>query len=164
MLHSGYFSHCTKISTPQIYSVLRRLANKGFVSAKEEREGNAPPRIVYTIEKRGREALTKIAKDNAIVRDEVVFQFDVILSAMAHLDALSTEQCLSVLNERMKAVEHELDDCRAVAKDVIRNDRFPGLGRAIFAHRNKYLKSEIQWLKNLQNDIRAKGWEAFVKG
>lgn len=163
-LDSGYLAHCARISTPQIYSVLRRLAERGLVSAKEERNGNAPPRTVYKIEQRGREALLQIIKEQPAAREDSLFAFDIILSAMAHVQVLSKAECLSVVTNRMRMVENQLADCQEASKSLGPNDLLPGLTRAVHDHRSQHLQCEMQWLKGLERRIREKGWQAFVSG
>lgn len=162
-IDTGYLSHCARISTPQIYSVLRRLAERELVSAKEEREGNAPPRTVYKIEQKGREALSELIRDQPNSRENTLFEFDMILSAMAHVEGLGTAQSLSVVAQRIRMVESQLVKCRKVSQSVDSGDRLPGLAQAVYDHRTRHLKSEMQWLKNLENMIREKGWESFVR-
>ena len=161
-LDRGHLAHCTSMSTPQIYSVLRRLKGQGLVSAKRETKTNAPPRTVYSITNEGKAALARMLGDEGMASQRVLFQFDAVLSAMGYIEGLRTAQSLDVLEARIRAVEAQLEVCRKAWESDCSKDPAPGLVRSIFDHRKAYLEGESRWLQDLAKEVQVKGWASFA--
>ena len=161
-LDTSYLAHCTSISTPQIYAVLRGLEQRGFVDAKEERDHNAPPRTVYTITSEGIDYLSRMLKDGDIVSQRVLFDFDTVLSAMGHIQGLGTEECLAVVRGRLVILERQLGDCQRAWETTCCLEPAPELARAVFNHRRGYLEGELRWLQELEKEIQENGWATFA--
>jgi len=56
----GYFEKrgiemWTRVKTPSVYKTLQRLEKKGFITGKMKKEGNNPPRKVFSITNEGNE-------------------------------------------------------------------------------------------------------------
>ncbi len=161
-LDKGHLAHCTSISTPQIYAVLRRLEAQGLVSAKKESETNAPPRTVYAITKEGRKALSRMIEDEGMASQRLMFQFDAVLSAMGYIEGLRTSQCQAVLRARIGVVEAQLEECRTAWESDCSQGSAPGLVRSIFDHRRAHLEGELRWLRRLAKEIQGRGWASFI--
>ncbi len=161
-LNTSYLAHCTSISTPQVYAVLRDLQQRGLVDAKEERENNAPPRTVYSITEQGRATLFQLLRDESLVGQRILFDFDTVLSAMGHLRQLSTDKCLAVVRSRLAVVDKQLEDCQRAWDRVSASEPLPEVARAICHHRRGYLEAEQRWLQGLERDVAEKGWAWFT--
>ena len=56
-------SNAIRIGKANAYQLLAKLEDQGFVSHVEQREGNRPPRLVYSITAAGKSEMLRLVKD-----------------------------------------------------------------------------------------------------
>jgi len=130
---------CTNIKKPTAYYVLDRLAQEGYVTQTEQREGNRPPRKVYRITPEGETYLQTLLRQNLSEVNWPTFAVDV---GLAFLEALPAEEVRRLLSERLEKVEEYL----AHVNDL-KQPHSPSL-QTVIGHHIALLKAERDWLAN----------------
>ncbi|GEM_PF-305094 len=153
-----------KVSQPHIYYVLEKLQKAGYLSSKEERVGNTPPRTVYTITEKGRGALKTMLTSDKFLYENYCFDFYVVLATLGFTMQLSEEESLSIVKRRKKIVERFIASMGNSQEIREARDYYGPIARAIYEHRLKTLRNEQKWLETMISDIHKSGWEAFAKG
>jgi DNA-binding PadR family transcriptional regulator len=127
------------------YKLLSKMEEEGWVKAREEREGNRPPRRVYAITSEGEAAFHRMLRKSLAAYPTPEFPSVV---ALDFLDHLPPDEAVSLLEQRRGIVEkrsHELD---AVPDSVRRMH----LGME-YLHR--YYSAELEWIDEIIGSIDA---------
>lgn len=141
----------TDISVGALYGAIKRLAGDGLLTeVRTEREGNFPERQVYAITEAGRDVLTSLHQSTLL---EVHHRPDPFDLAFARLDPGRLDDLPRTIQERLDA--HE----RLLAATEANNERArPWLSigeELVISHGEHRLRSEIDWLRTLQNSLPA---------
>jgi len=99
-----------RISKTGVYGRIKILDERGWVKSVKIRDGNMPERTEYELTSKGRERLCKMV--DACIRSGGFYFVD-FNAAMAFADALSREQLLDCLNDRLARATEERDHLRA---------------------------------------------------
>jgi len=122
-----------------LYDSLRRMSDRGLISAREEREGNRPPRQVFSITPDGEQTFQGLLRDDLATFRPAPLQGEV---GLAFLDVLSQEETAALLRKRLDAAAEALRQA-AVAAD------HPGSMSPALEHRRVHLETEVKWLESL---------------
>ncbi|MFF4159697.1 PadR family transcriptional regulator [Streptomyces sp. NPDC001678] len=132
-----------------IYHALRQLAKEGLLEATEIEEW--PGRVDYQLTEEGDEAFFRLLLD-ALKRPE--HRPDTLGAGLALMPALSREQAIGALRERLATLEEERDALRAE----------PGSARrgALFGHlselrrlRTQAVEGSVEWTRDLLDRLAA---------
>lgn len=123
------------------YYELNRMEAEGLVlSHKEEQEGR-PPRRVFTVTPRGKEAFFQMLRD-ALARPDVGATAGDI--GLMFLDWLPAEEAVALLARRVELLRATLEACRTIPSHP------PGSAvHLTLAHLKARLEFEIQWHESL---------------
>jgi len=125
-----------QITRPTAYRLLSSLADKGWVTSREEQEGNRPSRRVYAITLQGEEAFQRLLRQSLAGYRPVDLLGD---AALLFLDALPTAEALTLLRERRAAVASLLQAACTGEQDAD--------GSAWLLQRRRYhLTTELGWV------------------
>ncbi len=157
-----YAERWVRISQPHIYYVLEKLKKAKYLTSREEKVGNTPPRTVYTITEKGRRALETMLHSDKFLWEDYSLDFYVVLAMLGFTRSLSPEESVAIIEKRKKIV----DGLIAATPDLLGDDsvwsRFGPIGQAIFEHHQKALKTELRWLEKILSRIHEDSWEAFA--
>ena len=131
--HLGDAVHLKK---PTAYRLLNSMAEDGWVTYREEREGNRPPRRVYALTPEGEAAFQRLLRENLTGFQPVVFPANV---GLLFLDLLPAEEVQELLLERRKKVASVL----RMTRD---HDMHQGSSELILLHQTRHLETEMEWL------------------
>ncbi len=132
----------SSIKPSTAYSVLDRLATRGFVTAAFERLGRRPERKVYSLTEAGRERFLSLLRENLRSADLPTHPGD---QGLLFLHALPNEEVLALLAERRAATES-----LRPALERLRDNHAPGsTGRLVAEHRIAHLEAELAWLESV---------------
>lgn len=129
-------STCTDLKKPTAYLALERLAQRGWVSEQEIREGRRPPRKVYSITPEGEAEFRKLLALNLSTYTPSKFPQDL---GLAFADALPPHQVTQLLERRREMLQSELDTARLAPPH-------PGTLQFLVEHSIVHLTSELEWL------------------
>ena len=132
----GANAHLTK---PTVYRLLNSMADKGWVTGREEQEGKRPSRRVYAITPAGEDAFQRLLRQSLAGYRPLDLLGD---AALLFLDALSTGEALALLRERRTAVA-------ALLQAVQERDEPPGGAAWLLERRRTHLATELGWMEEL---------------
>ena len=81
---------CTDIKKPTAYFLLDKMAKQGWITMRETREGNRPPRRVYRVTAKGEALYQKLLRENLSDFIAAKFPGDV---GLAYADDLDPRKC-----------------------------------------------------------------------
>jgi len=138
-LHEAIDSHLgvgVQLAKPTAYRLLSSMAEDGWVTSREEQEGNRPPRRVYAITPQGEIAFQRLLRENLANYQPSDFTCHI---GLAFLDELSAEEALPLLQRRRAAMEELSDATRA-------HGEHPGSLQLILERQVHLLAAELDWL------------------
>src|SRR5512139_2641425 len=102
---------CTDIKKPSAYFLLDKMAKQGWITMRETREGNRPPRRVYRLTARGEVQYQQLLRDNLGSFIAAKFPGDV---GLAYADDLDPQEVLTLLAKRRTGLLARLEETRRV--------------------------------------------------
>ncbi len=140
--HLGTSVHLKK---PTAYRLLNQMSDDGWVTYREEREGNRPPRRVYAITAQGEGAFQRLLRESLADYKTVDFVGNI---GLLFLDAVPAEETSSLLQNRRAAVESLLQTVQA-------HEGLDGGFRLVLEHQERHLTTELEWLDEVITRIKA---------
>jgi DNA-binding PadR family transcriptional regulator len=134
-----------QLTKPTAYRFLNQMADEGYISASEEKDGNRPVRNVYSITSKGKEVF-KAMLSKSLANYEPTPSHNTI--AIAFLDTLSPEETLPLLEERKNKIHKLLE---GFSGDMDHSGSFSYM----ISHQIRHLRTELEWLSEIiehQND------------
>ena len=152
----------TNIAFGSIYFALKKLTEEGFVEkVGTEQEGGRPSRTVYRITDAGREEFLRLLREVWGNVERQTFEFDIGLSFMG---ALPIEEVKGYLRKRVTHLEHILQYLDAHQAEELADEHVPNrLASAVFDHSRVHLKAELDWTRELLQDVEQGAYDAEVK-
>ena len=147
----GFFWHATH---PQIYTCLRKLESRGFVTFTHELQPSGPARKIYTITADGKRFLLD-SLSNVIQPFEVKFP---LLVAMFHGSELGKEHWISILESQLEEQKAKLQLYQDIRKEIPTVD--PDQNLSVFLKLRTvefgigYQKYFINWLKETLEELK----------
>ena len=149
--HMGMSVHLMK---PTAYNLLKKMADDGWVTHKEEREGSRPPRRIYTITPQGEAAFLRMLRESLADYKSTEFHSDI---SLAFMDAIPSEEVLPLLKKRRSIIENLL-------QAVTDHDVHPGSFQLMIEHQVRHLSTELEWLDEVIARIRTNSDQTPIRG
>jgi len=156
-LHEAIDSHLgmgVQLTKPTAYRLLSNMAEDGWVTFREEQEGNRPPRRVYAITPQGEVAFQQLLRENLANYQPSDFTCHI---GLAFLDELSAEEALPLLHRRHTGMEALLESTRA-------HGEHPGSLQLMLERQVHLLIAELEWLDTVIARLRNAQDETGVQG
>jgi DNA-binding PadR family transcriptional regulator len=156
-LHEAIDSHLgmgVQLTKPTAYRLLGNMTEDGWVTFREEQEGNRPPRRVYAITPQGEVAFQRLLRENLANYQPSDFTCHI---GLAFLDQLSSEEALPLLHRRRAVMEELLDSTRA-------HGEHPGSLQLMLERQVYLLAAELEWLGIVIARLRNPQDETGVQG
>lgn len=134
--------HLTK---PAVYDLLKRMADEGWITHKEEREGKRPPRRVYSITSQGEVAFQEMLRESLADYKPAEFRSDI---SLAFMDVLPPGEVTPLLKKRRSAIEDRM-------QKVSSHAQHPGSFQLVIEHQLRHLSIELEWLDEVIKRIRS---------
>ena len=125
-----------------VYAILKRLAERGWVSAEAEREGNYPERATYSLSAEGTAALPDLVGACVSSGSGTLLP---LLAVLAQVDHLPTHDRTSLLTKLIADRQKALADLQPFIGHE-------GASGAAFELRRRHLTAEVDVLKGLLAD------------
>ncbi len=139
-----------KVRPGSLYHAVERLERDELVTATGvDRQGNRPERTTYEITDAGRDAVRQWVADTVRVPAPEYPRFPLGLS---ELHNLSSAEALTLLDERIAALDAQLVDLDVLA-DTARD--VPELFTVPFAYTRAMIRAELDWLRAFVGRVRA---------
>lgn len=142
----------TDIAFGSIYFALKKLAEEGFVEkVGTTQEGGRPSRTVYRITDVGREEFMHLLRGVWDSVEPQAFSFDIGLTLMS---ALPVDEVKGLLRKRTTHLEHILQYLETHQAEQLADEHVPvSLVSAVFAHHRTHLQAELDWTRDLLQDV-----------
>ena len=121
------------------YKLLGQMADDGWVTYREEREGNRPPRRVYAIAPEGEAAFQQMLSES--LGSYKTPQMPSLI-AYNHIHALPADAAVALLDKRRQTVEQRFQQLEAVPKEMVQ--AHPSM---VYLHR--FYAAELAWLDEM---------------
>ncbi len=131
--HLGASVHLKK---PTAYRLLNEMARNGWITYKEEQEGNRPPRRIYSLTPQGEAAFQRLLRESLADYRPVELLSDV---GLAFLDVLPSAEVLPLLHKRRSVIESLLQMLSV-------HNEHPGSFQLMIEHQRRHLSAELEWL------------------
>lgn len=135
-----------RMSKPNAYKLLNKMEQDGWVTYREEQEGNRPPRRVYRISSKGEIAFQQMLRDSLADYSAPEFPGAVVFNFLELLPAAEAAELLEQRQEKVAAHFTELDQIPVEMRDM-----HPGIEYLI-----RFYRWEIEWLEELISELNAK--------
>jgi DNA-binding PadR family transcriptional regulator len=130
---------CTDLKKPTAYFLLDKMAQNGWISWTEERDGNRPPRRIYQITPEGEGQFQTLLRESLAHYEPVKFTDDI---ALAFSEVLSPAERLDLLSKRRQVLQARLEAVRSTPSH-------PGMAQFVIDHQCVHLESELRWMDEL---------------
>jgi DNA-binding PadR family transcriptional regulator len=138
--HLGTSVHLKK---PTAYRLLNEMADDGWITYREEREGNRPSRRVYAITSQGEATFQQLLRDSLANYKPAESRSDI---SLAFLDVLPGEETLSLLHQRRAVITSLLQ--------TLHTDAHHGSFQLVIDHKVRHLSTELEWLAEIIGRIK----------
>ena len=121
------------------YDLLKKMAQDGWCSVSEEREGNRPPRQVYTITPAGEAMFQTLLRESLAAYKPVQFASDI---SIAFLDVLPRDEARALLQQRRELIAELLAEHNIT-------ETHPGSMQYMLEHQQRHLSTELDWIDTI---------------
>ena len=128
-----------RLSKANAYKLLKKMEAEGWVSYRDEQEGNRPPRRVYAITEEGEAAFQRILRENLASYPVPELPG---AAGLNFLELLPAEEAAALLQERRGKAVLQFDELDAISKDM--REKHPGI-----SYLWRFYQSEIGWLDEI---------------
>jgi DNA-binding PadR family transcriptional regulator len=125
-----------RLTKPNAYKLLHKMERDGWVTYREEQEGNRPSRRVFSITEAGEEAFQKILRESLAAYGAPEFPSAVGLN---YLELLAVEEAVELLLQRRRKIVLHFEAMDAVPEEM--REIHPGI-----EYLWRFYESEIKWL------------------
>jgi DNA-binding PadR family transcriptional regulator len=132
----GELAMCCDLKKPTAYFLLNKMAEAGWITQEEMREGNRPIRHVYRLTAAGEAAYFDLLRANLAAHSNIYFADDI---GLAMLDSLPAIEAIALLLERRAAIGSALTTAQAVPQHG-------GSTQLVIEHQIVHLGSELAWI------------------
>lgn len=139
--------YCSDLKQATAYNLLKRMADKGWVTTHEEQEGNRPPRTVYQITEDGEAIFQQILREN-LAQHTMMRLPDGI--GLAFIEAIPPQEAADLLTQRKAAIQNQLD---LLSQGHVGGHSQGGL-RLILEHQEIHLNAESTWLTHVIQQLK----------
>jgi DNA-binding PadR family transcriptional regulator len=135
----GHLGMGVQLTKPTAYRLLSKMDEDGWVTFREEQEGNRPPRRVYGITQKGEIAFQRLLRENLANYQPLDLTGYI---GLAFLDELSAGEALPLLHRRRAGMEELLESTRA-------HGEHPGSLQLMLERQVHLLVAELEWLDSV---------------
>jgi DNA-binding PadR family transcriptional regulator len=133
-----------RLTKSNAYKILGRMEDDGWVTYREEQEGNRPPRRVYTVTDDGEAAFYRLLRENLSACPSPEFPAAV---GFDFIHALPLEEALVRLEERRQAVEARFRELDAISEEILQS-------HLTLEYLRHFYGSELEWLVGVIDRLR----------
>jgi DNA-binding PadR family transcriptional regulator len=139
------------ISVSSVYTTIRNLSDKGYISGKRYKGVNLPDKTVYSITKEGEAELKK-----SILEYMESIDFDPIKIHIAGfmIYYLKKDEAVNVLLRRIQKFEDYRAEINKKLKHLMDNGLVPDIVLTIIKHNLKLIEAELQTANELLQEVQ----------
>lgn len=133
------------LKRPTAYRLLDKMADKGWITYHEEREGNRPPRRVFAITPAGEKAFQRLLRASLAKFEPVVSPGNI---GLLFLQALPKAEAAALLQARRAKAEGALGQVQA-------HKAHPESASFLLLHQARHLEAELEWLDEVIDQVES---------
>jgi DNA-binding PadR family transcriptional regulator len=142
-LISTHFGISVNITKPTAYRILHKMEADGWITFREEQEGNRPSRRVYSLASSGEAAFQKLLRRSLAEYQPAEHPSMV---SLAFIEMIPAEEALPLMKKRKEIVEGYL-------QKVIEAEKHQGEYHLVIEHQLRHLETELKWIENVIEKI-----------
>lgn len=139
--------YCIDIKQATAYNLLKRMAEKGWVTSSKEQQGNRPPRTVYQISELGEATFQRLLRENLATHTMMRMPDGI---GLAFIEEIPPAEAAHLLSQRQVAIQQEL----AVLQEARQHGHDQGGLLLILEHQELHLNAEIAWLAQVIEKLK----------
>jgi len=128
-----------RLTKPNAYKLLNKMEQDGWITYREEQEGNRPPRRVYKITKEGEIAFQNMLRDSLSAYLIPEFPSTVVFNFLELIPADEAVALLKQRREKIVAYFNEVDEIPAEMREAHLSVEY------LF----RFYQTEIEWLDEI---------------
>jgi DNA-binding PadR family transcriptional regulator len=132
----SHLGAAVELKKPTAYRLLNKMADDGWITFTEEREGKRPPRRVYAIAPEGETAFQYLLRESLAGYEHCGFPG---ATGFLFLHAIPVNEAIPLLEQRRAQVGSFLKEARAHEMDH-------GSLQLVLSHQTRHLETELHWL------------------
>ncbi|MBT3241189.1 MAG: PadR family transcriptional regulator [Chloroflexi bacterium] len=152
-LINSHFNIIINITKPTAYRLLNNMAEDGWISLREEKEGKRPPRHVYSITPKGEKEFQRMLRESLAEYKPIERPNPI---SIAFLQIFPPEEILPHMLKRKSSVESIIEGLIGT-KDHQKNYQL------VFEHQHFHLKAELKWINYTIEKMNSPDWGKDVK-
>ncbi len=133
-----------ELKKPTVYKLLGNMLGNGWISYREEQEGNYPTRRVYTITSQGEKAFQRILRENLANYRPASYLNNI---GIVYLEALPAEEALSLLR-------HRRDNVESFRQKIHSDEEHKGGYQRMLSYHLNHLNAELDWLDEVIASVK----------
>lgn len=134
------------LTRPNAYKLLNKMEQDGWISYREEQQGNRPPRRVYAITADGEAAFQQMLRDSLVAYSTPELPGALVFN---YLDLLPADEAAVLLGQRREKIAVLFDELSEMPADV--REAHPGVEYLL-----RFYESEIKWVDAIINQLNEK--------
>jgi DNA-binding PadR family transcriptional regulator len=139
-----------RLKYSSLYSVVEALVREGFISPRETvREGRRPERTVYELTGEGSVEFLRWLRE---LLSEPAKEYTQFAAGLTFLPALPPAEAVELLDERVRRLEEEVGEMRALL-DSVMEQGLPRLFLIESEHELILREAELRWVRELVREI-----------
>jgi len=132
-----------QLKKPTVYKLLGTMEDDGWISSREEQEGNYPPRRVYAITEVGESSFQRLLRDNIAAYQPSSYLGNI---GIVFLDALDSEEAIILLAERRQKV-------MGLVRELNNHEELVEGFSMMLSYHHQHLNAEMDWLDEVTDQL-----------
>ena len=140
-------SKWVKISTPSIYKKVIQLAEKGYITSTQVKDGKMPEKAIYTLTDSGNSQFEKLMLEISLKPIYIFLDFNAVI---VNLDSLSRENqkvCLANIEDNIKTLKSYLEENESLKKNA---PEIPETGMAVLEQQLILIQAIETWIASMK--------------
>jgi DNA-binding PadR family transcriptional regulator len=133
------------LKPPTAYRMLDKMTDRGWVTYREEREGNRPPRRVFAITSEGEKAFQRLLRTSLAKFEPIISTGNI---GLLFLQVLPKAEAAELLQARRVQVEGAL-------RQVLAHEAHPESASFLLLHQARHLEAELEWLDEIIDQVES---------
>lgn len=140
-------SKWVKISTPSIYKKVLQLEGKGYIKGTMVKDGNMPPKAVYTLTEAGEKEFDRLMFEISESPIHIFLDFNAVIVNLASLPPEEQAVCLSNIESNVQTLKSYIEE-NIRAKENL--PEIPATGMAVLQQQFILVQAIETWIASLK--------------
>lgn len=143
-----------QVSKPAVYKSCKRLFTAGLLTGKIVRDGEAPEKVIYTVNKKGENHFLKLMEHYSQEIQPIYFNFN---SFLWHIDKLDQAEAMNMLRDLQTSLKSVHSWTQTHAKEKENDADIPFSGRMIIKQYQMVTGTLVAWIAETIKEYNKRG-------